>query len=705
MGEKVHCWGIPMILCLREVKSAGSGHAKTSGPISAPPLRNSCRFLKGRGVGFAFFLPFIIEKTLPATRSMFVPSLPSMASLIPPHSFPRRSISAFGRPDEGRQLSRRSSCSLMCLRTPVEETRGGKPDLLSRWVLKKIQEASGQNKKLAALEKVLMNLEMTHEDIFDCFYVVASRSYTKNVDQAIKIFIKVFMSSISHPEGIRVTEDGADMMEEPEVDYQHRKLASKFVIFILRGQGRVSPKVVHSIIRSFRISSADLKVNGLVDQISHEYITREVDLVGYRDLPPALISFLQCEDCISVQDAAREYAGDGNWNVAETLIRLMGNGNDRSWFVKYSIDSEQYKVALRLAEMWEVGSDEDGVSLLDQAKERYKQQQILKLLKNKMIEGAVTYVMHEENDTLRDYLGVFLFHQLCSLRNFELADKIRSKFQLESQCPPVDNDLIRESIRKIKEESKKYLRIPPKCKMLLVNSPSSLVEASLVLDKLDRESYMNHSDGSYTASDSIWSYTAHLPPAIGIDAEWKPIRRTNERNRVSLMQISVGDPRSTNIRYALIVDLQTLYDDKRVQARELEEAKGLFCQSLKNVVENSKIVKLGFELRDDIRKIRQVGADMTQVFSQVNGVFDLSHWAKSSRPRTKKYQSSLAGLSREVLDGAELNKEQAMSDWSQRPLSAPQLRYAALDALVLLPLFKEAAKSSSWEEALQTWKA
>ena len=160
------------------------------------------------------------------------------------------------------------------------------------------------------------------------------------------------------------------MMEEPEVDHQHRMLAAKFVIFILRGQGRVSPKVVHSIIRSFRISSADLKVNGLVDQISHEYITREVDLVGYRDLPPALISFLRCEDCISVQDAAREYAGDGNWNVAETLIRLMGDENDRSWFVKYSIDSEQYKVALRLAEMWEVGSDEDGVSLLDQAKER-----------------------------------------------------------------------------------------------------------------------------------------------------------------------------------------------------------------------------------------------------------------------------------------------------------------------------------------------
>ena len=120
---------------------------------------------------------------------------------------------------------------------------------------------------------------------------------------------------------------------------------------------------------------------------------------------------------------------------------------------------------------------------------------------------------------------------------------------------------------------------------------------------------MNHSDGSYTTDDSIWSYTAHLPPAIGknittaaiiiiipmfehkstrnhqlvfvlvltgqtgIDAEWKPIRRTNERNRVSLMQvvplclrrcerlssmqISVGDPRSTNIRYALIVDLQS----------------------------------------------------------------------------------------------------------------------------------------------------
>ena len=89
----------------------------------------------------------------------------------------------------------------MCLKTPVEETRGGKPDLLSRWVLRKIEEASGHNKKLAALEKVLMNLEMTDEDIFDCFYVVASRSYTKNVDQAIKIFIKVqqvFRRELTH---------------------------------------------------------------------------------------------------------------------------------------------------------------------------------------------------------------------------------------------------------------------------------------------------------------------------------------------------------------------------------------------------------------------------------------------------------------------------------------------------------------------------
>lgn len=47
--------------------------------------------------------------------------------------------------------------------------------------------------------------------------------------------------------------------------------------------------------------------------------------------------------------------------------------------------------------------------------------------------------------------------------------------------------------------------------------------------------------------------------------------------------------------------------------------------------------------------------------------------------------SNLAHVCDELL-GFELSKEQRLSDWSADPLSAAQLEYGALDALVLLPL-------------------
>eukprot|EP00960_Hanusia_phi_P012658 370274-Hanusia_phi.AAC.2 len=84
----------------------------------------------------------------------------------------------------------------------------------------------------------------------------------------------------------------------------------------------------------------------------------------------------------------------------------------------------------------------------------------------------------------------------------------------------------------------------------------------------------------------------------------------------------------------------------------------IFCESLKKVIENGRIIKLGFEvsnllqhptvsdmlpqLKDDVRKIRKHNADMCHVFSQkllqVNAVFDLAQWARSANPRSKKAQ-------------------------------------------------------------------
>jgi ribonuclease D len=42
--------------------------------------------------------------------------------------------------------------------------------------------------------------------------------------------------------------------------------------------------------------------------------------------------------------------------------------------------------------------------------------------------------------------------------------------------------------------------------------------------------------------------------------------------------------------------------------------------------------------------------------------------------------------------GAPLNKKQCMSNWNLRPLSVEQLKYAALDAFVLLKIFDDLEK-------------
>ena len=55
-------------------------------------------------------------------------------------------------------------------------------------------------------------------------------------------------------------------------------------------------------------------------------------------------------------------------------------------------------------------------------------------------------------------------------------------------------------------------------------------------------------------------------------------------------------------------------------------------------------------------------------------------------------ERGLAGLTERLL-GAPLNKYNQCSDWSQRPLQDSQIKYAALDAHVLIELYNKLYRS------------
>ena len=72
----------------------------------------------------------------------------------------------------------------------------------------------------------------------------------------------------------------------------------------------------------------------------------------------------------------------------------------------------------------------------------------------------------------------------------------------------------------------------------------------------------------------------------------------------------------------------------------------------------------------------------------VECLLDLSVWYSASLCNSGP-RISLANLVAECMDGAVLNKDACLSNWEARPLSERQLKYASLDAAVLLPLFRQ----------------
>ncbi|XP_047967180.1 uncharacterized protein LOC125211433 [Salvia hispanica] len=195
-----------------------------------------------------------------------------------------------------------------------------------------------------------------------------------------------------------------------------------------------------------------------------------------------------------------------------------------------------------------------------------------------------------------------------------------------------------------------------------------------------------------TQEQSIHLVTAHDSPefahlthalthssVIGLDAEWKPNRQASTFPAVSLLQIAcrlVDAPESP----VFLIDLQTI-DIPPVY------------ELLKQVFVAPDVLKLGFRFKQDLVYLSSTfcdracapGFDRVEPFIDISAIYNQLQTKQQGR-RTPKQTKSLATICEEVL-GISLSKELQCSDWSQRPLTEEQKKYAAADAHCLVEIF------------------
>ncbi|PPD86018.1 hypothetical protein GOBAR_DD17068 [Gossypium barbadense] len=171
---------------------------------------------------------------------------------------------------------------------------------------------------------------------------------------------------------------------------------------------------------------------------------------------------------------------------------------------------------------------------------------------------------------------------------------------------------------------------------------------------------------------------------IGLDAEWKPVRSQRSTfPTVTLLQLAcqIGDDSAGwDESVVFLLDLSSL---------PLPSIWGL----IKDVLVSPDILKLGFKFKQDLIYLSSTfraqggnpGFDQVEPYMDITNIYKFLQHKQGKK--ISKDTKSLSAICEEIL-GLHLSKELQCSDWSHRPLTEEQIRYAAKDAHCLLGIFK-----------------
>ena len=156
---------------------------------------------------------------------------------------------------------------------------------------------------------------------------------------------------------------------------------------------------------------------------------------------------------------------------------------------------------------------------------------------------------------------------------------------------------------------------------------------------------------------------------IGIDTEWG-----DDDRGCALVQIATVDT-------VFLIDLMTLHHQPRTN--DDEEDGAALLTLLRWLMAESHLTKIGFSFSHDWEQLDIIAPGLSQ---EAKNVMDLQTYIGSEA--LVEDCGNLVGLSKVVKHyfGIPLDKTEQCSAWCSRPLTKSQIRYAALDALILVDI-------------------
>lgn len=195
---------------------------------------------------------------------------------------------------------------------------------------------------------------------------------------------------------------------------------------------------------------------------------------------------------------------------------------------------------------------------------------------------------------------------------------------------------------------------------------------------------------------------------VALDVEWRPVTSRADVPHCALLQVAVA-------RRVFLIDLlvplsradaprsdgdgdgagagnlvQRARENERCPSGDWRRSEywRTLNASLLALFRSDQCVKLGYGFASDLNRL-QASHPRLPCFRVITELVDLDRVAAAGFGLShKRLRGGLSGLAATFL-GLALDKRAQVSDWSARPLSAAQAEYAALDAWVQLPLYRE----------------